>query len=181
MVIVAVNEEWINKSVIHSRLLMGAHPQSMQFRSLEFIALPAGNPLFQIANCVFWSMLGVHRWSSIYVYRRFGAICCHRLHLVQLWFVAVVSKQFGPCHSFKWLNDSSYFFLQSVKIHKQLQREIKTTEKLLNMFSLKNSKLLYLYECSMVIFNPLTPNDHYRGRTAPLTSKVAFYIFIQQI
>ena len=29
--------------------------------------------------------------------------------------------------------------------------------------------------------NPLTPNDHYRGRTAPLTSKVAFYIFIQQI
>jgi len=30
-------------------------------------------------------------------------------------------------------------------------------------------------------FNPLTPNDTYRGRTAPLTSKVAFYIFIQQI
>ena len=31
------------------------------------------------------------------------------------------------------------------------------------------------------MFNPLTPNDPYRGRTAPLTSKVAFYIFIQQI
>ena len=30
-------------------------------------------------------------------------------------------------------------------------------------------------------FNPLTPKDPYRGRTAPLTSKVAFYIFIQQI
>ena len=29
--------------------------------------------------------------------------------------------------------------------------------------------------------NPLTPNEPYRGRTAPLTSKVAFYIFIQQI
>ena len=29
--------------------------------------------------------------------------------------------------------------------------------------------------------NPLTPNDTYRGRTAPLTSKVAFYIFVQQI
>ena len=29
--------------------------------------------------------------------------------------------------------------------------------------------------------NPLTPNNPYRGRTAPLTSKVAFYIFIQQI
>jgi len=27
--------------------------------------------------------------------------------------------------------------------------------------------------------NPLTPNDTYRGRTAPLTSKVAFYIFVQ--
>ena len=29
--------------------------------------------------------------------------------------------------------------------------------------------------------NPLTHNEPYRGRTAPLTSKVAFYIFIQQI
>ena len=29
--------------------------------------------------------------------------------------------------------------------------------------------------------NPLTPNDPYRDRTAPLTSKVVFYIFIQQI
>ena len=29
--------------------------------------------------------------------------------------------------------------------------------------------------------NPLTPNDRYRCRTAPLTSKVSFYIFIQQI
>ena len=29
--------------------------------------------------------------------------------------------------------------------------------------------------------NPLTPNGPNRGRTAPLTSKVAFYIFIQQI
>ena len=30
-------------------------------------------------------------------------------------------------------------------------------------------------------FNHLKPNDAYRRRTAPLTSKVAFYIFIQQI
>jgi len=29
--------------------------------------------------------------------------------------------------------------------------------------------------------NPLTPNDPYRGCTTPLTSKFAFYIFIQQI
>jgi len=30
-------------------------------------------------------------------------------------------------------------------------------------------------------FNLLTPNVNYSGRTAPLTSKVAFYIFTQQI
>jgi hypothetical protein len=29
--------------------------------------------------------------------------------------------------------------------------------------------------------NPLKPNDTYEGRTAPLTSKVTFYVFIQQI
>ena len=29
--------------------------------------------------------------------------------------------------------------------------------------------------------NLLTPNVNYSGRTAPLTSKVPFYIFIQQI
>ena len=32
-----------------------------------------------------------------------------------------------------------------------------------------------------IMFNLLTPNVNYSGRTAPLTSKVAFYIFIQQI
>ena len=30
-------------------------------------------------------------------------------------------------------------------------------------------------------FNLLMPNVNYIGRTAPLTSEVAFYIFIQQI
>ena len=30
-------------------------------------------------------------------------------------------------------------------------------------------------------FNPLTLNDPYRGRTAPLTPKVEYCIFIQQI
>ena len=30
-------------------------------------------------------------------------------------------------------------------------------------------------------FKLLTPNVNYSGRTAPLTSKVAFYMFIQQI
>jgi len=41
---------------------------------------------------------------------------------------------------------------------------------------------IFLVRC--VLFddiNLLTPNANYSGRTAPLTSKVAFYIFIQQI
>jgi len=33
----------------------------------------------------------------------------------------------------------------------------------------------------MFDINHLTPNVNYSGRTAPLTSKVSFYIFIQQI
>ena len=31
------------------------------------------------------------------------------------------------------------------------------------------------------LVNLLTPNVNYSGRTAPLTSKFAFYIFVQQI
>jgi len=31
------------------------------------------------------------------------------------------------------------------------------------------------------VINLLTPNANYSGRTAPLTSKISFYIFIQQI
>ena len=31
------------------------------------------------------------------------------------------------------------------------------------------------------LFNLMTPNVNYSGRSAPLTSKVAFHIFIQQI
>ena len=34
---------------------------------------------------------------------------------------------------------------------------------------------------TIIPYYPLTPNDPYRRRTAPLTSKDAFYIFIQQI
>ena len=33
----------------------------------------------------------------------------------------------------------------------------------------------------LLLLNLLTPNVKYSGRTAPLTSKVSFYIFIQQI
>jgi len=38
-----------------------------------------------------------------------------------------------------------------------------------------------LFATMVCFFNLLTPNVNYSGRTAPLTSKVAFYIFIQQI
>ena len=39
-----------------------------------------------------------------------------------------------------------------------------------------------LFRCGFPsVVNLLTPNVNYSGRTAPLTSKVAFYIFIQQI
>ena len=36
-------------------------------------------------------------------------------------------------------------------------------------------------ETGVLYINLLTPNVNYSGRTAPLTSKFAFYIFIQQI
>ena len=41
--------------------------------------------------------------------------------------------------------------------------------------------LFQIFVLILCTLNPLTPNDTYSGRTAPLTSKVAFYIFIQQI
>jgi hypothetical protein len=48
-------------------------------------------------------------------------------------------------------------------------------------FTTESHLSLLLRITSATIINPLTPNDHYSGHTAPLTSKVAFYIFIQQI
>jgi len=33
----------------------------------------------------------------------------------------------------------------------------------------------------LILFNLLTPNVNYSGRIAPLSSKVTFYIFIQQL
>jgi len=47
---------------------------------------------------------------------------------------------------------------------------------------LQNIPIDWNYEirCDQKI-NLLTPNVNYSGRTAPLTSKVVFYIFIQQI
>jgi len=45
--------------------------------------------------------------------------------------------------------------------------------------------MLRLYRTNGVaaecVLNLLMPNANYSGRTAPLTSKVAFYMFIQKI
>jgi len=46
---------------------------------------------------------------------------------------------------------------------------------------LKNMKDFFCYLVEYLLFNLLKPNVNYSGRTAPLTSKVAFYIFIRQI
>jgi len=45
----------------------------------------------------------------------------------------------------------------------------------------KTFHFLYLMSFWHFWINLLTPNVNYSGRTAPLTSKVAFYILIQQI
>jgi hypothetical protein len=54
---------------------------------------------------------------------------------------------------------------------------------LLLLFETNMSATFEMFSCCVQInpINPLTPNDPYRGRTAPLNCKVAFYIFIQQI
>ena len=42
--------------------------------------------------------------------------------------------------------------------------------------------LKYSFDISDALLNPLTPNDHYRGRTAPLTSKrCILYIYSTNI
>ena len=40
---------------------------------------------------------------------------------------------------------------------------------------------LYIWVNRTELFKLLTPNVNYSGRTAPLTSKMIFYIIIQQI
>jgi hypothetical protein len=49
------------------------------------------------------------------------------------------------------------------------------------VFPWENSVVLFILTCLAGNVNPLTPNDRYSGRIAPLNNSVAFYIFIQQI
>jgi len=63
---------------------------------------------------------------------------------------------------------------------------IETCSSVLNVLMyilyLLNNIYIYIYACvGVCVINLLTPNVYYSGRTALLTSKVAFYIFIQQI
>jgi len=48
-------------------------------------------------------------------------------------------------------------------------------------FSLSRPTCQHSFRLASQYFNLLKRNVNYSGRTAPLTSKVAFYIFIQQI
>jgi len=56
----------------------------------------------------------------------------------------------------------------------------KHTYFLMSLYFYVQNELFVFMKLSVAI-NLLKPNDNYSGRTAPLTSKVAFYIFIQQI
>jgi len=46
---------------------------------------------------------------------------------------------------------------------------------------LKESIVAKFKSHTSIYINHLKPNVNYNGRTAPITSKVAFYVFIQQI
>jgi len=50
-----------------------------------------------------------------------------------------------------------------------------------NAINVADNTVAYHVLLTPRVVNLLTPNVNYSGRTAPLTSKVAFYIFIQQI
>jgi len=60
-----------------------------------------------------------------------------------------------------------------------LQRNLKRTTD--TFLFISHTTNVLLVQISLRYLNLLTPNVNYSGRTAPLTSKVAFYIFIQQI
>ena len=76
------------------------------------------------------------------------------------------------------------FVFSSCNNVRTIQRDF--LEVIPNLWQSKNQKLLNSPKFIATwhfnsYINPLKPNDPYRGRTAPLTSKVSFYIFIQQI
>jgi hypothetical protein len=90
----------------------------------------------------------------------------------------------------RWRNYFSQLFnvhgvkdIGQTEIHtaEPLVPELSASEVELAIEKLKNHKSQDSGQIPAELINPLPPNDPYRGRTAPLTSKVAFYLFIQQI
>jgi len=91
-----------------------------------------------------------------------------------------VSQQGGEFRIVSHLTRSHFFFFGYVeKWGKKTSWSLKCVDFSCTTFmrSILGLIVVMSYELGL---NLLTPNVNYSGRTAPLTSKVAFYIFIQQ-
>ena len=95
-----------------------------------------------------------------------------RGHLLPRLLLASVLSCFAPRSFHPYLDCFFYLFFPTVHI------SFCTSDRPTFLsFVLPPAFAFYL----LLSFNSLMPNDHYRGRTAQLTSKVSFYKFIQQI
>ena len=80
----------------------------------------------------------------------------------------MVTFQEVPSSILSWDSDRYYLFCASIFLYPSRQ----TPGLCLGLRFVPHQFFAYN------IINPLKPNDAYRGRTAPLTSKIAFCIFI---
>jgi len=74
---------------------------------------------------------------------------------------------------------SSLFWLRTLHISEDLLSIIRSLNTVYTTIGICRAELLKVGKINTI--NLLTSIVNYSGRTAPLTSKVAFYIFIQQI
>jgi len=116
---------------------------------------PKSHPLSALANVIF-----VQHWYGFY---SFSAFC-------EGGFGSIQTKRWYSCTFLLW-NMGIAVAATLSDAHKQ--NETKSCQ--------INPRLPYVCSQFSWIINHLTPNVNCSGRTAPLTSKVAFYIFIQQI
>ena len=96
-------------------------------------------------------------------YKSFTSSLCNLLHS---------PVTLGPNILLNSMFSNILSFLSSRNVSDQASHPYKTTGKII---------VLYKYTEDKLYINLLTPNVNNSGRTAPLTSKFAFYIFIQQI
>jgi len=75
-----------------------------------------------------------------------------------------------------------------IQVHVHHRTTAHTSTRTSTMFTAQNSPNNTHYQIfhavlftHLIFINILMPNVNYSGHTVPLTSKVAFYIFIQQI